>query len=566
MRVALYVPCYNGAVWLADCLSALLAQDRSADEVAVVDDGSTDASSDIVRSFAPRVRLISHDRNRGLAVARNSALSALECDVLASVDADVVAAPDWLGHLLAAFDSPRTAAVGGKLLEAHQSRPADRWRARHMAQHSGDFPRRNPPVLPGANVAVRRAVVRALGGYDVSFRTNYEDADLQHRLIERGHHCRYTPEAVAHHQRADTPGSVLRTYWGWLRPADERIGLFDTHAGLDRRRAQLLESARPMLWQDMTDGEMAVGYLSLAVALLFPLADAHHAASLAKARHDDPIEFLSRGAGWLSALRRDQRTAQLAADVSALAWWPGEYFDVPSFDASAALQSALDTLPSAWWPALTRARISLDAGDGWASPAPRHPITSFAPTRSPRAYDPLAVIEHGPTHLRERVLVTRVRTASTGHASVPAHRIGWLPPSPLQQSLLATGVIVEGDHAALDAVPPWRPDQIDPLLSLDELTGAEAALRSGETDRASWRALGALLIARRAYTAFAGERRSALQRSWPEAADLFGAPVQEIVRLARALVEEWLFVWEGNGPTTASRSRFKALRGAATAA
>src|SRR5215216_4415477 len=114
MRVALYVPCYNGAVWLHDCLTALLAQDRPADEVAVVDDGSTDGSAEIAQSFAPRVRLISHDVNRGLAVARNTALSVLECNVLASVDADVCAAQDWLRQLLAGFDSPRTAAVGGK--------------------------------------------------------------------------------------------------------------------------------------------------------------------------------------------------------------------------------------------------------------------------------------------------------------------------------------------------------------------------------------------------------------------------------------------------------------------
>ncbi len=565
MRVALYVPCYNGAAWLHDCLTALLAQNRPADQVAVVDDGSTDGSAEIARSFAPRVRLISHDANRGLAVARNTALSELDCDVLASVDADVCAAPDWLRHLLAGFDSPRTAAVGGKLLEAHQTRVADRWRARHMAQHAGDFPRRNPSVLPGANVALRREVVRALGGYDESFRTNYEDADLQHRLIERGYHCRYTPEAVAFHQRADTARSVLRTYWGWLRPADERMGLFSSRDGLARRRARLLESARRMLWDDMADGEPALGYLSLAVALLFPLADAHHAALLAETRRNDARtrELLSGGAGWLAALRTTPRTAWVADDLRALEWWPAARFDVEPVQSSADLRAALDALPAAWWPALGRARNALAAEEGWAEPELRPVDVNERRGTPPQMDDVLAVIEHGPPHLRDRVLVTRTHAPIAGRTSIAAHRIGWLPPSPFQQSLLATGMTTWGDTAPLDVVPPWRADQIDPLQSLDELAEAERALSRGETERAAWLALGAVLLARRAYTAFATERREALRRSWPEATDVLDGPVGEMVRRARQLLEDWHFTWEDAGPTAGARSRFQIVRGAA---
>src|SRR5688500_9468912 len=155
MRVAVYVPCFNGAAWIEECVGALLAQNCAAAEVAVVDDGSTDTSADIVRRFGERGRLIQHGRNRGLAVAGNTARREIECDVLASVDADVRAHPDWLAQLLSGFDSPRVGAVGGKLIEAHQERLADRWRATHMAQHAGDFPLRDSPTLAGATMAVR---------------------------------------------------------------------------------------------------------------------------------------------------------------------------------------------------------------------------------------------------------------------------------------------------------------------------------------------------------------------------------------------------------------------------
>ena len=82
MRVAVYVPCFNGAAWIEECVAALLAQTRRPAEVAVVDDGSTDDSAAIVRTFGERVRLIQHERNRGLAVARNTALREIECDVV----------------------------------------------------------------------------------------------------------------------------------------------------------------------------------------------------------------------------------------------------------------------------------------------------------------------------------------------------------------------------------------------------------------------------------------------------------------------------------------------------
>ena len=246
MRVAVYVPCYNGAAWIEECVRALLAQTRRPAEVAVVDDGSTDDSAAIVRSFGERVRLIQHERNCGLAVARNTALREIECDVLASVDADVRAAPNWLAELLVGFDSPAVGAVSGKLIEANHERQADRWRARHMAQHAGDFPLRAAPMLVGATMAVRRDLVRALGGYDETLRTNYEDADLRVRLMERGYRCAYVPDSLARHLRTDTPRSVLRTYWGWLRPPAERRGAFASAEGLAARRRDVWKRVRQL--------------------------------------------------------------------------------------------------------------------------------------------------------------------------------------------------------------------------------------------------------------------------------------------------------------------------------
>jgi GT2 family glycosyltransferase len=377
--ISLYVPCYNGAAWLERCIDSLLAQTVSVQELLVVDDGSTDESAAIARRRERPVRLVQHERNRGLAVARNTALAHATGEIVASVDADVCASPTWLNHLLEGFDSPRTAAVGGKLMEARQERLADRWRAVHMAQHAGDFPLLNPPVLPGANMAVRKSVVQRLGGYEESFRTNYEDADLKVRLLEVGYQTRYTPAAVAQHLRTDTASSVLRTYWGWLRPPFQRQGSFTSFDRLLLKQTANTDFATQALWTDFSGSLPQLAYLSLLVMLAFPMADVAHAARDARERDDEALatRFAASATALTHRLPQALATcsprlaAHLPADLSAVDWWSAPRdasTSQSSADASAiatAVADGLQQLPRAWWPAIQDSRDLLAAEEGW---------------------------------------------------------------------------------------------------------------------------------------------------------------------------------------------------------
>jgi hypothetical protein len=634
--VSLYVPCYNGAPWLADCLGALLGQTRPADEILVVDDGSTDESAAIAGGFAPGVRLVSHPRNLGLAVARNTALAAARGEIVASVDADVRVASTWLSRLLGAFCSPRIAAAGGRLREAYQERLADRWRAAHMAQHAGDFPLQNPPVLPGANVAVGRDAVRAIGGYDETFRTNYEDADLQHRLLAAGYLCRYEPGAVAYHLRTDTAASVLRTYWGWLRPPFERQGAFRDRAGLVAKAKANAGFAGRALWQDLGGGEPQLAYLSLLVLLAFPGADLAHAARRAAEGGDSPRAAALAGAAaaWVRRIPETLRprspalAASVGADLARLAWWavgpspgppgqtppPGDSGQQTTGDVEpllAEVWTAVAGLSRAWWPAIERARERLAVEEGW-------PIEARGPrseVRGPRSMlpggttldpgpstldlgpqlagaagpDALAVVLHGadgrgedlPWAPFELLLVMRqalpparverLRAAVAGRLrgreanldTVEAHRLGWMPPSLRQQSLLTGAVVLWGDEAVLGAIPSWPPGSLDPRLALAEVERAGADLVAGKARLAVSRSAGALLLARRAYTPWHAGREDVLRRVWPEAPRPGDVTAARFVERARELVVDWLFTWEGDGPGDAVVGRYRALREAA---
>ena len=637
--VSLYVPCYNGALWLAECLDALLAQTRPADEVLVVDDGSTDDTAAVANRYAGRVRLVAHAANRGLAVARNTALAASRGEIVASVDADVRVTPTWLERLLTAFTSPRVVAAGGRLEEANRQRLADAWRAAHMAQHAGGFPLRNPPVLPGANVAVRPDVVRALGGYDESFRTNYEDADLQHRLQAAGYLCRYEPGALAYHLRRDDASSVLRTYWGWLRPPLERQGAFRDENGLSAKAAANAAFARRALWLDLSSGQGRLAYLSLLVLLAFPAADLAHAHRRAVERGDAAGAGALAGlaAGWVARApdavsgRSAAIAARLTGDLGRLAWWhpadPAAAGDPQRGRGQsgtidlllAETQAAVESLPRAWWPDIEAARSALAAEEGWSSAGadPRDaggagpgaadapPLARWGPLAAWLAAatgrECQAVLLHGadgrgerlpwaPVELlvvgREGLPAARLQALQDAVAaqqpalvagrpvrlrSIPGHRLGWLPASPLQQSLLAGAVVLWAASAAagaavLGAVPRLHPSRIDPREAQDEVAAAGADLAAGRARLAVARAGGALLIARRAYTPWHSRLAGALQTTWPEAPEPGETTAERYVDLARRLIADWLFTWEQSGPGGPAVARYGALRAGARAA
>jgi glycosyltransferase involved in cell wall biosynthesis len=102
LKVSAVIPVYNGEPWLAEALDSVVAQDRPVDELVVVDDGSTDASGDIARSYgATTIRL---DRNCGEGAARNAGIAAATGDVIAWLDADDRWAAHHIGTLSALLD------------------------------------------------------------------------------------------------------------------------------------------------------------------------------------------------------------------------------------------------------------------------------------------------------------------------------------------------------------------------------------------------------------------------------------------------------------------------------
>jgi hypothetical protein len=150
--------------------------------------------------------------------------------------------------------------------------------------------------------------------------------------------------------------------------------------------------------------------------------------------------------------------------------------------------------------------------------------------------------------------------------ALDAHRARWLRPGVFQQSLVASGTTLWGDDAVLAAVPRWPATEIDRRESLDEQERAERELAAGCGPLARWRAVGALLIAKRSFVFLVAARAGALRTAWPEIQDEATAPDAHVVERARRLIDDWLFTWEGAGASSRARERYTAGWHAARAA
>jgi len=94
-RFSVIIPAYNAAAFITRAIDSVLAQTWPAEEIIVVDDGSGDATADIVAGYGERVRSLRQD-NAGVSAARNAGARAASGDWLAFLDADDWYYPDRL--------------------------------------------------------------------------------------------------------------------------------------------------------------------------------------------------------------------------------------------------------------------------------------------------------------------------------------------------------------------------------------------------------------------------------------------------------------------------------------
>jgi glycosyltransferase involved in cell wall biosynthesis len=113
-RVAVLMAVFNGEDYVGQALSSILTQSFADFEFIVVDDGSTDRTAEIIRSYDdPRIRLLTNAQNLGLARSLNRGLSEARGEFVARQDADDISEPDRLRRQIEFLDANPTVALAG---------------------------------------------------------------------------------------------------------------------------------------------------------------------------------------------------------------------------------------------------------------------------------------------------------------------------------------------------------------------------------------------------------------------------------------------------------------------
>ncbi len=94
LLVSILIPCYNSEQWLAETIKSALTQTWTNKEIIVVNDGSTDNSLAVAKSFESSIVKVISQKNKGASAARNRALKEAQGDFIQYLDADDILATD----------------------------------------------------------------------------------------------------------------------------------------------------------------------------------------------------------------------------------------------------------------------------------------------------------------------------------------------------------------------------------------------------------------------------------------------------------------------------------------
>ncbi len=238
--ISVVIPALNAAATLAEQLDALAGQAFSKPwEIVVVDNGSTDDTS-AVANAAGCHRLCSlsvvHEPRRGLNVARNTGIRACSAARIAICDADDVVSDGWLAAMFDGLDS--TDIVGGAMAYGEVNPPEAAamrgWSDESAPSSSIGYELGFLEQIIGANVAFRRVVWEATGGFDEAFTHGGDDVDFGWRAQLAGFTVGYRPDAVLHYRARPDRRALYRQY---VRDGEGAAHLYSIHrrSGMPRR-------------------------------------------------------------------------------------------------------------------------------------------------------------------------------------------------------------------------------------------------------------------------------------------------------------------------------------------
>jgi glycosyltransferase involved in cell wall biosynthesis len=245
-KVSVIIPCFNRGQFIAETIESVLDQTYPEVDLAVVDDGCTDNSRDVIERFADRLRILEHPGrlNRGQSACINLALAATDGKYVGILDSDDLWFPEKLAEQVAYLETHADVDMvfgNGEAIDEH---------GRHLYTiYEADPPGDGSPIslllncyihLP-TNALLRRRLLDRTGGFDEKLRAA-QDHDMLLRVAEAGR-IAYLNRMWYRYRRHGGSISALHaeTRWrGGFRILDKAVARYPYPAAVVRKRKAVL--------------------------------------------------------------------------------------------------------------------------------------------------------------------------------------------------------------------------------------------------------------------------------------------------------------------------------------
>jgi glycosyltransferase involved in cell wall biosynthesis len=181
-KVTIVTPTYNNEIDIRMCINSILKQTHEDFELIIVDDCSTDGTSEIIKSFQDRrIKYIKNEKNRGSAESRNVGIRASDGEFIFFIDADCVAQKNWLECGMSYFlenqgnDVLMVGVEGRTFYSTAQITISDR------VIEVGSKGAYNT-----CNMAYKRRYLESSGGFNHKYDLAHEDRDMAFRILKYG--------------------------------------------------------------------------------------------------------------------------------------------------------------------------------------------------------------------------------------------------------------------------------------------------------------------------------------------------------------------------------------------
>ena len=212
-KISIYIPVFNSEKTIKNVINSVFAQSKKFNEIIVVNDGSTDKTLKILKSYK-NIKIINNFKNKGLSATRNIAIKNCKNKIVANIDSDIVLDKYWLENILKCLKQKKIVMCGGNTQEKFIKNIYNKWRSERYPLNWGNKDILNPPFIFGSNSIQYKSVWKKVSGYDEKFKTAGDDINYSKKIsLIKNSSTFYSKNSVCYHLQNDNLITLSNRVW-----------------------------------------------------------------------------------------------------------------------------------------------------------------------------------------------------------------------------------------------------------------------------------------------------------------------------------------------------------------